>query len=100
MEFQLTTGSNPFYVLDLQLLIDLTQEAMFEQLRIMATSLKIIATICLTTRSTCKMALGNAPEGGDVVIVLRQPAKYQRYFSDYHQTVKDYKNILNSVDEV
>jgi hypothetical protein len=31
----------PFYVLDSQLLIDLAQEAMFEQSRIMATSLKL-----------------------------------------------------------
>jgi hypothetical protein len=36
---------------------------------------------------------------GGVVIVLQQPAKYQRYFSDYRQTVKDC-DTLDAVDNV
>jgi hypothetical protein len=36
---------------------------------------------------------------GGVVIVLRQPAEHQRYFSDHHQTVKDC-DTLHAVDEV
>ncbi|KAF2259628.1 hypothetical protein CC78DRAFT_57270 [Lojkania enalia] len=36
---------------------------------------------------------------GGVVIVLQQPAKHQRYFSDHHQTVKDC-DTLDAVDEV
>ena len=36
---------------------------------------------------------------GGVVIVLRQPAEHQCYFSDYYQTVKEC-NTLNAIDEV
>ncbi|KAH6699932.1 hypothetical protein BKA61DRAFT_681925 [Leptodontidium sp. MPI-SDFR-AT-0119] len=36
---------------------------------------------------------------GGVVVVLQQPAEHQRYFSNPHQTVKDY-DTLDAVDEV
>jgi len=36
---------------------------------------------------------------GGVVIVLLQPAKHQRYFSNHHQTVKDC-DTLDAIDEV